>query len=261
MKFRCRTIKKVCVDYGAPVTNSMRLLRAFPPHHRGAQSVESLDWRCDPKESTFGVRTDDFGNQILGLSHHQIPGRFIFEMELVTSHESTFEGVSQETGLSKARLQPFLMPSALADFNGVMLPMARALEGQPISEICAAVYELLKYEPGNTFVDTPASTALAQQTGVCQDFAHLMIAFCRSLKIPARYVSGYCPGEGAMHAWVEVLQNNIWEAWDPTHNQRTLPECVFAAAGRDFRDVAPLTGTYQGPPNPKLKVHCGTKVL
>jgi len=261
MKFRCRTIKRIVVGYGAPVANSIRLLRAFPPHRRGAQTVESLDWRCDPKESTFGVRTDDFGNQILGLSHHQIPGKFTFEMELVTVHESTFAGVSLETGLSEARLNPFLMPSALADFNGVMLPMARALEGQPVSEICAAVYDLLRYEPGNTFVDTPASVALAQQNGVCQDFAHLMISFCRALKIPARYVSGYSPTEGAMHAWVEVLENDIWQAWDPTHNQRTLPECVFVAAGRDFRDVAPLTGTYQGPPNPKLEVHCSTKVL
>lgn len=261
MKIRCRTIRKICVDYGDAVTNSLRLLRVFPPHQRGGQIVESLDWRCDPKESTFGVNTDEFGNQILGLSHRQIPRQFTFEMELVTAHESTFEGVSVDTGLSKERLQPFLMPSALVDFNGVMLPMARNLQGQPVSEICAAVYDLLRYEPGHTFVDTPASVALAQQSGVCQDFAHLMIAFCRALKIPARYVAGYSPTEGAMHAWVEVLQGNIWQAWDPTHNRRTMPECVFVAAGRDFRDTTPLTGTYQGPPKPKLEVSCVTKVL
>ncbi|MEO6907839.1 MAG: transglutaminase N-terminal domain-containing protein, partial [Abditibacteriaceae bacterium] len=123
------------MDYGAPVTNSLRLLRVFPPHRRGGQAVESLDWRCEPKESTFGVRTDDFGNQILGLSHHQISSQFIFEMELVTSTDSAVEGVTLETGLTEERLNPFLMPSALADFNGVMLPMSRALEGQPISEI------------------------------------------------------------------------------------------------------------------------------
>lgn len=261
MKIRCRTFRRVSVDYGAQVINSMRLLRVFPPHRRGGQSIESLDWRCVPKESTFGVRADNFGNQVLGLSHHEIPQSFLFEMEMVTVHESTFAGVSAETGLSESRLHPFLMPSALADFNGVMLPMARALQGQPVSEICAAVYDLLKYEPGNTFLDTPASVALAQQRGVCQDFAHLMISFCRALQIPARYVSGYSPTEGAMHAWVEVLEDNAWQAWDPTHNQRTLPECVFVAAGRDFNDVAPLAGTYQGPKNPKLEVYCTTKVL
>lgn len=249
------------MEYAAPVTRSMRLLRVFPPSVRGSQKVESLEWKCTPSESTFKIHTDAFGNQILGLVHHQIPHRFSFEMEMVTTRESPLQGVSLETGLSDTRLGAFLMPSALADFNGVLLPMARNLQGQPVSEICAAVYDLLRYEPGHTFVDTPASVALQQTSGVCQDFAHLMIAFCRALKIPARYVAGYSPTEGGMHAWVEVLQDNIWQAWDPTHNQPTLPECVFVAAGRDFRDVAPLTGNYQGAPGARLEAHCETKVL
>lgn len=265
MIIRCRTVKTVRVEYGAPVTRSMRLLRVFPPSQRGAQTVESLEWKCTPRESTAEVRSDAFGNQVLGLVHPKIARRFVFEMKLVTARDhnngNVPDSVSLETGLSETRLGAFLMPSALADFNGVLLPMARALQGQPVSEICAAVHELLRYEPGNTFVNTPASVALEQGSGVCQDFAHLMIAFCRALKFPARYVAGYSPTEGAMHAWVEVLENNAWEAWDPTHNQRTMPECVFVAGGRDFRDVAPLTGTYQGPPGPRLEVRCDTKLL
>jgi len=261
MNIRCRTLKRISVEYAAPITHSMRLLRVFPPPVRGGQSVESLDWKCTPRENAFDVHEDVFGNEVLGLRHREIKQQFTFEMELVTVQKSTFTGIPLETGLPETRLGAFLMPSALADFNGVLLPMARALQGQPAAEICAAVHELLRYEPGRTFVNTPASVALEQGCGVCQDLAHLMIAFCRALKIPARYVAGYSPTEGAMHAWVEVLENNVWNAWDPTHNQPTSPEYVYVASGRDFRDVAPLTGTYQGAPGPRLEVHCATKVL
>jgi transglutaminase-like putative cysteine protease len=261
MIIRCRTVKTVCVKYPAPAVHCMRLLRVFPPAQRGGQTVESLDWKCTPRESTFGMRADDFGNEVLALAHSKIAKRFQFEMELITARESTFTDVPLETNLPENRLNAFLMPSALVDFNGVLLPMARALQGQPVAEICAAVHELLRYEPGKTFVDTPASAALEQGSGVCQDLAHLMIAFCRALKIPARYVAGYSPTEGAMHAWVEVLEDDVWKAWDPTHNRRTAPEFVYVASGRDFRDVAPLTGTYQGAPGANLEVRCETKVL
>src|SRR5690606_25527420 len=84
MSIRCRTIKRVRVDYAAPITHSMRLLRVFPPTRRGWQTVESLDWKCTPRESTFDVHQDAFGNEVLGLRHAEIKRSFLFEMELVT---------------------------------------------------------------------------------------------------------------------------------------------------------------------------------
>jgi transglutaminase-like putative cysteine protease len=86
---------------------------------------------------------------------------------------------------------------------------------------------------------------------VCQDYAHLMLALCRLLGIHARYVSGHLVGEGGTHAWVEVLQpvsRHTVEilAWDPTHDRPTDLRYLTVAVGRDYRDVAPVSGTYCG---------------
>ena len=97
--------------------------------------------------------------------------------------------------------------------------------------------------------------AIRLRQGVCQDFAHIMIGLCRSLKIPARYVSGYLyngpidqlKGAQASHAWVEVFVPRIgWIGLDPTNNQPAGEHHVKAAIGRDYADVSPLRGTYHG---------------
>jgi transglutaminase-like putative cysteine protease len=81
---------------------------------------------------------------------------------------------------------------------------------------------------------------------VCQDFAHVMIAICSCLDVPARYVSGHLLGDGASHAWVEVCDRRRGEviSLDPTHDRRTDLRYVVTAVGRDYSDVAPTTGTY-----------------
>ena len=84
----------------------------------------------------------------------------------------------------------------------------------------------------------------------------MMIAICRSLKMPARYVSGYLPGEGAAHAWCEVLVEEQWCGFDPTHNRKVKEDYIFVATGRDFRDVAPTNGTYRGSARAQLHSHC-----
>ena len=80
-----------------------------------------------------------------------------------------------------------------------------------------------------------------------------MLAACRLVGLPARYVSGHLVGEGGSHAWVEVLhprprRQGTWRAedWDPTHNRRTNTDYLVVAVGRDYADVAPLSGTYKG---------------
>jgi transglutaminase-like putative cysteine protease len=115
----------------------------------------------------------------------------------------------------------------------------------------------LVYRPGSTSVHTHMRDALARRNGVCQDFAHVMIGLCRSMKIPALYVSGYLSIEtaNATHAWVEVFIPGIgWRGLDPTHNQQTDGRYVKIAVGRDYGDVPPVTGTYKGTVDRQLKV-------
>ena len=90
-----------------------------------------------------------------------------------------------------------------------------------------------------------------------QDFAHVMLSLCRSLKIPALYVSGYLATEiaSATHAWVEVLIPGVgWCPLDPTHNCQVDETYVKIAVGRDYADVPPVTGQYKGTLDRQLQV-------
>jgi transglutaminase-like putative cysteine protease len=111
------------------------------------------------------------------------------------------------------------------------------------------VHGFLKYESKSTHVHTHMRDVIAKRRGVCQDFAHLMIGLCRSLKIPARYVSGYLATEAASatHAWVEVFIPGCgWQALDPTHNCQPEATYVKIGIGRDYADVPPVSGNYRG---------------
>jgi transglutaminase-like putative cysteine protease len=110
------------------------------------------------------------------------------------------------------------------------------------------------YRAGVTAVETTAAESYSLGAGVCQDFAHVMLALCRTAGLPARYVSGHLLGEGATHAWVEVLLPDIDRPgrtvavpFDPTHGIVAGFEYVTVAIGRDFRDVTPTSGTFWAP--------------
>jgi transglutaminase-like putative cysteine protease len=117
---------------------------------------------------------------------------------------------------------------------------------------CAYVHEALRYAHGVTSVVTTAAEALAGGRGVCQDAAHVMIALCRAIGLPARYVSGHLLGEGGTHAWVEVIVADADAgaaravALDPCNGCRAGANYLTIATGRDYTDVAPTSGTYLG---------------
>jgi transglutaminase-like putative cysteine protease len=124
------------------------------------------------------------------------------------------------------------------------------------------IHGQLQYASNSTTVHTHARDVLKERRGVCQDFAHVMISLCRTLKIPALYVSGYLATEAASatHAWVEVLIPGAgWIALDPTHNRQTDETYVKIAVGRDYADVPPLTGNYKGTTDRRMQVQVSIK--
>jgi transglutaminase-like putative cysteine protease len=109
----------------------------------------------------------------------------------------------------------------------------------------------MTYQHGVTGVRTTAAEALEIGSGVCQDFAHVMLAACRACGLPSRYVSGHLLGQGGSHAWVEVVLpandgtgDAIASTFDPTHASRGGLGYVTIAVGGDYSDVAPTSGTY-----------------
>ena len=117
-----------------------------------------------------------------------------------------------------------------------------------------AVYGALSYRPGTTDPKTTAAEAFAQGSGVCQDYAHVMLAVMRSHGIPARYAAGMLLGEGESHAWVEVLHDGIWTGYDPTNCQVVSENHIKLSHGRDAWDCAINRGIFLGGANQKTEI-------
>ena len=122
------------------------------------------------------------------------------------------------------------------------------------NQVMRKIYNSIEFKPGFTTVNTPVEYVLKARKGVCQDFAHLMIACFRNMGLPARYVSGYIEtipapgreklkGSDASHAWVSVYFPTIgWVEFDPTNNLLPTDKHIIIAFGRDYQDVAPIKG-------------------
>jgi transglutaminase-like putative cysteine protease len=131
------------------------------------------------------------------------------------------------------------------------------VKGRPIldaaNDLSRRIFEEFKYDKRATTISTPIDEVLESRHGVCQDFAHLMIACFRSLELPARYVSGYLrsdahlTGGEASHAWLSVWCPVLgWQGFDPTNNTMPGGRHVTLAWGRDYSDVTPVKGVALG---------------
>jgi len=144
-------------------------------------------------------------------------------------------------------------------------------------DLMQCIHRDFRYESRSTEIDTPLAQVLEQQSGVCQDFAHLMIGALRAAGLPARYVSGYLlteapkghkphVGADASHAWVQVWcpdeagsPTGVWVDLDPTNNLVPDQCHVRLAIGRDFGDVTPLRGVIRGGGHHRLSVGVTTR--
>jgi transglutaminase-like putative cysteine protease len=129
-------------------------------------------------------------------------------------------------------------------------------------DFCDYIYRNFEYKKGITTVESTLDEVWSLRSGVCQDFAHILLVMLRAVGIPARYVSGYiCPkkngmrGEGATHAWVEAYVPFYgWLGLDPTNNTLVDDAHVRLAVGKNFSDCSPVKGTYRGTSNHTLDV-------
>jgi transglutaminase-like putative cysteine protease len=133
-----------------------------------------------------------------------------------------------------------------------------------VQELNQRLFDYFRYVPRSTRVDSPIDQAIVSGEGVCQDFAHTMIALLRHVRIPARYVSGYLyrsredhdrSTPDATHAWVDALIPHLgWVGFDPTNNLVTHHRHIRTAVGRDYADVPPTHGIFRGKTDSELYV-------
>ena len=243
--------------YAAPICNLRQRLVVVPRPVHGNQRVLSHSLDVSQPRSRRRMRADRFGNVVFEISIPKVEEAVDFDVS-VTVERLTGQGPHLEAATRQA-LNVYLLPSALTRPDTALRAVAAELEysGETRADLASAVggwvYRRMSYGFDRTGVHTTAAQALAAGHGVCQDYAHVMLALCRLLGIPARYVSGHLVGEGGgTHAWVEVLQPVSGQAveilaWDPTHDRPADLHYLTVAVGRDYRDVAPVSGTYRGP--------------
>jgi transglutaminase-like putative cysteine protease len=151
-----------------------------------------------------------------------------------------------------------MIDQVIADFYTEEMNIAATVE-----KCSAYIFHHFKYIKGITTIETTTREILEHRSGVCQDFAHVMLEILRTMGIPSRYVSGYiCPnksglrGEGATHAWIEAwIPGEGWTGIDPTNNVWVSSHHVKLAVGRNFNDCSPVKGTFKGPARQSLSVY------
>jgi transglutaminase-like putative cysteine protease len=246
-------------EYDAPVESLRQRLVIVPPARHGNQYLRGHRLEVTGAKVRRRVRRDAAGNVVAWLRAERVPEAIEFRLVAVLERiRDDGPAVLEAGALRSPRL---LRPTPLTAADERLRAMAADIvpeTAQPGEEdpeetaerICAVVFEAITYEYGITSVTTTAAEALAVGRGVCQDFAHVMLALCHLLGLPARYVSGHLLGQGGTHAWVEVIVPRAGHAeaiaFDPCNGHRTDGGYVTVATGRDYSDVAPTSGSYVG---------------
>ncbi len=272
-------------EYASPASESFMEARLHPPSNR-AQTVRARSLAITP-ECRVARYTDYFGNTVEQFSivrrHDALSLRAKCEVE---THPPEIPPEALDITISEARqifrgqrleLFDFLQPSVAVQLGRVVNEIANRLArpgahlGATLLEIMRWVHQRFTYTPGVTDVNTGVEDALELRKGVCQDYAHAMIAILRSAEIPARYAVGYIEterqkrasqsdaprlvGAAESHAWVEAgLPNGDWIPLDPTNDIVVGERHVLVAVGRDFHDTSPTRGVFKGADQTRLKV-------
>lgn len=274
IRYRCS------FEYGELVHESQNELRACPASDERqvllqyrvstlpVARIASFEDYWGTRVDTFGVREPHIYLEVVAeatVETHSTP--------LLTT-SPTMESVA-EAAFRDAHSE-YLAPSPHAEADARVAEEARRqleLNGPEVVNVALGIHRrvgsLLSYRPGATYVGVEVGEVLARAEGVCQDYAHLAVALCRSAGIPARYVSGYLFTEDdstggdteadevqvQTHAWFEAAIPGFgWLALDPTNRQAVGLRHVKIGHGRDYDDVSPLRGTYSGPRQATLEV-------
>jgi transglutaminase-like putative cysteine protease len=244
-------------DYDAPVKSLRQRLVIIPPARHGNQYLRGHLLEVNGARARRRLRRDTHGNLVAWVRSEHVT--HAVEFSLVAVVERVRDDGPAMLDAAALRDPRLLRPTRLTAADDRLRAMARGLAGtagsqeQRAERVCEAVHAALTYADGATSVRTTAAEALVGGRGVCQDFAHVMLALCHLVDLPARYVSGHLLGQGGTHAWVEVVvpgraagEGAVAVAFDPCNGRRAGSGYVTVATGRDYADVAPTSGSYEG---------------
>ncbi len=248
--------------YASPVKESFNELRLQPVTNEH-QTCESFELRVEPA-ANIRRYLDFYRNWVHHFEVNPPHTELLIESQtrVTTNSANWLDPAARPASMKRipelARMErcfDYLQASSYVELEPAIWRLALdATAGetdlwQAAQALNRFVHAHMDYLPRSTDAKTHMRDALAARAGVCQDFAHILIGLCRSLQIPALYVSGYfcTPGAQASHAWAEVFLPEIgWRALDPTHARQADERYVKIAVGRDYADVPPTSGNYKG---------------
>ena len=245
---------KTTVEFSEAVERHDFVLRCLPKS--GPRQTVRARLSLEP-EVPFDIQTDSLGNDMavgyLEEPHasfaYTIAGTATVDLDRPdrTEPHPLYLRETPRTAMTPA-MREFLADSASAGMREmVMTGMGAASSASfTVEHLMHTVHDLIEYKPGATDVNTTAREAFERRAGVCQDYAHVLIALARACNVPARYVSGLTVGEGATHAWVEVYLDGSWRGLDPTRDKLVDESYLVLAHGRDWADCPIERGTFQG---------------
>jgi transglutaminase-like putative cysteine protease len=246
-------------DYDGPVHDLRQRLVGVPRHQHGALRRRAHMMSVSLPAARSAARTDPHGNLVARVRVPAVPESVEFTLAALVDRKGP---AADDTMPAAALTDPrHLRPTRLTQADQALREVAAELRAAACGDAvafaeacCDRVRAGMSFALDATSVATTAGQAYATAQGVCQDFAHIVVALCRAAAVPVRYVSGHLLGEpGGSHAWVEVLVPDGQDGHrarafglDPTNGCRAGPRHLPVAVGRDYTDVAPTSGVYSG---------------
>jgi transglutaminase-like putative cysteine protease len=266
--------------YSSPVWQSVMELR-MQPRSENTQRCFTFQLSVSPQARVFSYQ-DHAGNLV---HHFDVPGQHR-QLTIIADALVDVENPAPlpdslgleawdelDAMIDREDYWDMLMPSRFARTSPQLEALAKEFEvdrragRQPLELLTTLnnrIFHHFSYVQKSTVVNSTIEDVIQSRQGVCQDFAHIMIAMVRNLRIPCRYVSGYLhrdpegadrSDEGATHAWVEALLPHVgWVGFDPTNNLIVGGRHIRTAIGRDYADVSPTVGTMKGSAETELQV-------
>ena len=251
LHIRHRTVYR----YDRPIAYAIQTLRLTPSAHDGMLVVS---WRLrGENRRPLTASTDGYGNIVHCHTvnrPHESSAVFV-EGEVETRDTTGIVSGAPDPLPPAFYLQPTPLTGVTPRIEAFALDAVAGITSglDRLHHLSNAVRDRVDWQVGRTAVHTDADEALAEGAGVCQDHAHLFIAACRVLDVPARYVSGYLwtgdHGESfdASHAWAEALIPELgWVGFDAANRICPNEFYVRCAVGPDYRGAAPIRGLWRG---------------
>jgi len=256
--------------YPEPAWDSFNEVRLSPTDDH-AQSLLSFELELSP-EATVRSHLDYYGNRAHQFHIAEAHRRLAIEARssVVTyPRPAPVEVAADSLAELKPRFFEFLAPTRRVpleeDWGAAMRAPALSPDGdlvEYLARLTRHLHDFFTYRPNVTEIDTPMAEFVRARAGVCQDYTHVMLALCRRIGIPARYVSGYLEtgagltlGSDASHAWIEAyLPGSGWVGFDPTNGTLVEQTYVKVGHGRDYDDVPPVKGLRRGGGTESLRV-------